>query len=373
MKLKCSRGSLYEAFQIAALVVPQRTTLPAITNVKLSAFQGGKSGTFVEVSCTDLEFGLRYMLPASEVKEEGTVVLPAGRLLGILRESGDENVDITSDGNLAHVRLSDSSFKVVGIDPADFPVAPEFETRSALHIDTKDLSDMIRKTQFSVSSEVVRYALTGQLFEVRNKEVRMVASDGKRLAYVKSRSTGKAEGSKDIRVIVPTKTMNLLDKVLSEDDEVVALNVEETQIRLKTSKAMIFSRLIEGNFPDYEAVVPSDRDKKATLQRDVLHAAVRKATLMTTDKMRAVKFSFSNGRLTLFTRSQDVGEAKIEIPVDYKGEDLDIVFNPDYVADYLRAVTDDGIELHLKDRTTAGVFRSGKDYVYVLMPLAVNL
>ena len=372
MKVKCSRGQLHEAFSIASMVVPQRTTIPAITSVKLTAHKEKNGGT-LEIACTDLEFGLKLTIPATEVKEEGTLVLPAARMAGILREAGEQDVAIDSDGNLAHIKLPDASFKVVGIDPSDFPTVPTFEDKSSVKIATEDLGTMIRKTQFAVSTEVVRYALTGQLFEIKGKEVRMVASDGKRLAYIKSKSSGKVEGQKDVRVIVPTKTMNLLDKVLGEEDESVSLAVEETQIKLKTKRALIFSRLIEGHFPDYEAVVPSNLDKKLVVQREALLGAVRKSALMTTDKTRAVKFSLGKGKLVLFTRTQDVGEAKVEIPVDYKGEELDIVFNPDYVADYLKVLVDDSVELHLKDKNAAGVFKAGKDYVYVLMPLTINI
>lgn len=372
MKVKCSRGQLSEAFSIASMVVPQRTTIPAITSVRLTATRE-KSGGTLELAATDLEHGVKLTLPASEVKEEGTLVLPAGRMSGILRESTDGDITLESDGNGAHLRLSDAVFKVVGIDPADFPTIPTFDEKSAVRVSTDDLATMIRRTQFAVSTEVVRYALTGQLFEVKGKDVRMVASDGKRMAYIRSRSSGKGDGQKDVRVIVPTKTMNLLDKVLGEEDDQVALNVEETQVKLKTKRALIFSRLIEGHFPDYEAVVPSNTDKKVTIPREPLHAAVRKASLMTADKTRAVKFTFAKGRLTLFTRAADVGEVKVELPIDYKGEEVEIIFNPDYVADYLKVVGDETVELHLKDKTAAGVFRAGKDYVYVLMPLTVNL
>lgn len=372
MKVKCSRGQLHEAFAIAERVVPQRTTIPAITSVKLTATRE-KSGGTLELACTDLEYGLKYSIPASEVKEEGTLVLPAARMSGILREAGEQDIVIDSDGNLAHLKMPGASFKVVGLDPSDFPTVPTFDDRGSVKVDSGDLGTMIRKTQFAVSTEVVRYALTGQLLEIKGKDIRMVASDGKRLAYIRSRSTGKVEGQKDVRVIVPTKTMNLLDKVLTEEDEHVALNVEETQVRLKTKRALIFSRLIEGHFPDYEAVVPSSLDKKVSVERDALHAAIRKIALMTTDKTRAVKFSLSKGKLVLFTRTQDVGEVKVELPVEYKGEEFEVIFNPDYVADYLKVVGEESVELHLKDRTSAGVFKAGKDYVYVLMPLTITL
>lgn len=372
MKVKCSRGPLYEAFSLAASVVPQRATIPAIMNVRLEAKKEAKEST-IELACTDLEYGMQYTVPASEVQEEGTLVVPATRMLGILREASDADLSLEADGHLANVKTSDATFKVVGIDPADFPTVPAFDEKSSLQIETADLGEMIRKTQFAVSSEVVRYALTGQLLEVKGKDVRMVASDGKRLAYIKSRFSGKHEGAKDIRVIVPTKTMNLLDRILTPDEEVVSLNVEETQLRIKSRRAMVFSRLIDGNFPDYEAVIPQDRDKKVVFDREPLQAAVRKVALMTTEKTRAIRLDFAKNRLVLFTRSQDVGEARVEIPLDYKGEDFDVVFNPDYVLDYLKVVTDQKIELQFKDKASAGVFKAGKDYVYVLMPLTVNL
>ncbi|MBI2931854.1 MAG: DNA polymerase III subunit beta [Planctomycetes bacterium] len=372
MKVKCSRGPLYEAVQLASSVVPQRSTIPAIMNVRLEAKKGSKEPV-LELACTDLEYGMRFAVPATEVREEGTVVLPAGRILGILREATDAEIAVDSDGHLAHIRTSDASFKVVGIDPADFPNVPAFDEQAAVQIDTTDLSEMIRKTQFAVSSEVVRYALTGQLLEVKGKDLRMVASDGKRLAFIRSRSSGKHEGQKDIRVIVPTKTMNLLDRLLAGDEEIVSLNVEETQIKIKSKRAMIFSRLIDGNFPDYEAVIPSERDLKVTLAREPFFAAVRKVALMTTDKTRAIRLDFSKNRLVLFTRTQDVGEARVELPIDYKGEEFEVVFNPDYIIDYLKVVTEEKVELQLKDKTSASIFKAGKDYVYVLMPLTVTL
>ena len=134
MKVKCSRGQLHEAFSIASMVVPQRTTIPAITSVKLTAHKE-KGGGALEIACTDLEFGLKLTIPATEVKEEGTLVLPAARMAGILREASEQDVTIDSDGNLAHIRMPDANFKVVGIDPSDFPTVPTFEEKGAERYD----------------------------------------------------------------------------------------------------------------------------------------------------------------------------------------------------------------------------------------------
>jgi DNA polymerase-3 subunit beta len=373
MKVKCSRAALSEAFGLAAAVVPVRTTIPAVMNIKLTASKEGKGASTLEVVATDLEYGIRYLVTGVDVKEEGTLVLPASRMAGILREVSDADVTIDSDGTLAQIKTSDAAFKVVGVDPVDYPAIPGFEEKGSVKVATDDLGEMIRKTQFAVSSEVVRYALTGQLLEVKGKELRMVASDGKRLAFIRSKSSSKESAQKDLRVIVPTKTLNLLDKVLTDKDEFVQMQVEETQIKLKSSRAVIFSRLIDGNFPDYEAVIPQDRDRKVSLNREALHAAVRKVALVTTEKTRAVKLSFGKGKLKLFARTQDVGEASVELPVEWKGEECEVVFNPDFIADYLKVVSEAEVELHLKDRSSAGVFKAGKDYTYVLMPLTVSL
>ena len=374
MKVDCPRGILHDAFAVASTVVPQRTTVPAIQNVKINAVKGkGKSGDLLELICTDLEFGLRYAVPGAKVEEAGTLVLPAAKVAGILRESRDDNVSIHADGNLGLIRTQGSTFKVVGIDPADFPDMPQFNDKAALDLSTDDLGEMIRLTAFAVSTEVVRYALTGQLLHLKGKEMRMVASDGKRLALAKGKA-GKGKGkAKEVCVIIPPKTLGLLDKVITDDDETVSFNLDETQVRVRTSRAMLFSRLIEGKFPDYEAVIPKKNEKKAIFDRQELLSAVRRVALMAADQARAVKFQFSKGKLVLFTRSQDVGEATVEIPAEYTGGSVDIVFNPDYVVDYLKTVPQERVELHFQDRSTAGVFSSDKNYLYVLMPLTITL
>ena len=369
MKLTVDREALSQAFQVASTVVPTRSTIPVLQNIKLTARQESGAG-IVEVVGTDLEVGVRLTVPAVEIAQEGTAVLPAARLGGLLRESPDKTVAIETDGHLAEVRFADSRYKIQGVDPQDFQDLAAFNAKGAVQVDTAELSEMIRKTIFAVSAEITRYALTGLLFEVRDKELRLVASDGKRLAYVKRKAAG---GGKELKVIVPPKAMTLLEKILTPDDPKVALNVEENQIRFRTSKGMIFSRLIEGNFPDYEAVVPSGGDKKIALPREELASALRRTVLLMTDKSRAVKLTFTKGKVVCYTRTQDVGEAKIEIPLEGPKEECEIIFNPDYLLDVLRVTDGETIELTLKDRNTAGVFRSGKDYLYLVMPLTISM
>jgi DNA polymerase-3 subunit beta len=379
MKIKFKSSELYQAFQVAGLVVPQKSTIPSVTNVKLTVGTENLAPNTLELSATDFEVGLHYYVKVIEVSEEGSLAVPAVRFSGILRESTDETLSLESEGHNCNLFSKDGKYKIQGIDPADFPDVPRFDEKGVTtSIATKDLSEMIRKTQFATATEAIKYALSGQLFEVGDRELRMVASDGRRLAFIKKRATGtpsesKEHKTKQIKAIIPPKAMRLLDTIISTQEENIAVSVEESNIKFKTARASIFSRLIEGSFPDYEAAIPTDRDKKAVLDKNQFLSAIRRIMLLTTEKSRAMKLSFTKTNLALHTRTPDVGEAEIKMNVDYTGDDFEIVFNPEFFSDYLKVVDEDSVELHLKTKDSAGVFKSGKDYIYIVMPLQVNI
>jgi DNA polymerase III subunit beta len=376
MKVTCGREALNQAFQVASSVVPVRSTIPILQNVKVTARGKGVKGT-LEVVGNDLEIGVRCAVESAaaavpvDVAEDGILVLPAGRVSGLLRESQDDTVTLESEGSLATLRFKDSRYKIVGTDPADFPDLPAFDARNAVKVETPDISAMIRRTLFATSEESTRYALTGVLLDLREQELRLVASDGKRMAYTRAKTAGSG---KPVKVIVPPKALQLLDRVLGQADAVVQVQVEENQIKMQTSRAMIFSRLIEGSFPEYEDVIPKGADKKVKVPVGPFHSAMRRATLMTSDKGKAVKLAFAKNRLRLETRAAEIGESEIEMAIDYGGEPVDIVFNPDFFLDFLRVVEDATLEFELKDRNTAVVLRAaGGDYTYLVMPLKIDL
>lgn len=384
MKVKCNRARLSDAIQLASGVVPTRTTMPVLSNLKFRTLTGKEAkeagagkGDFLEVTATDLEMGVRCFVSLEKADASGTLVLPAARISGIVRENTDETITVEADGTLGRIVCADSQYKVIGVDPAEYPQFPDFDAANAVSISAVDFREMVRKTSFAVSTEMVRYALTGLLMEItagKTGDVRMVASDGKRLAYIRKKRTGKETGSgKGTRILVPPKALRLVEQLLTDDDESVAIQVEETQVKMMTLRGMVFSRLIEGNFPDYEAVIPKDVERKISLDMPKFLVAVRKAALMTSEKARAVKLSFSKGKLTLLTRTQDIGEAKIEAGIDYAGDDLDVVFNPDFLIDFAKVAGEGSVEFSIKDSSSAGAFRIGKDYAYVVMPLAVNV
>jgi DNA polymerase-3 subunit beta len=375
MKFECARRELYDVLSIAASVVPTRSAIPALANVLVQAEAGeAKRPGSLRISATDLELSVALTVPEAQVERGGALALPAARLAGILRESGDERIGLECDGTLADVRAGGGRYKLVGLEAADFPSLPRAEAPRETEAPAAELKRMIRLTEFAVSPESVMYALTGLLLELHEgKELRLVASDGKRMAYARSREISKKGGK--LSVIVPTKALRLVDRLLGERDESVWIfaPLEENAVQFRTARGLVTSRLIEGKFPDYETVIPKDRDKKIVVEAQGLAAAVRRTALMTADGARAVRLGFSPGRCVLFTRSADIGEARHETAVEYEGEPLEITFNPDYVLDYLKVVEEARVEVHLKDAATASVFKAGKDYTYVLMPLQVTM
>jgi DNA polymerase-3 subunit beta len=375
MKFECARRDLHEALTVAAAVVPVRTAIPALANVLVQARPGkGKQPGTLKVSATDMELSVELTVAEARVEAEGALALPAARLAGILRESAEETVRLEADGHLADVRAGSGRYKLVGLEAADFPSLPRFEGAKETEVAAPELQRMIRLTEFAVSTESVMVALTGLLLELHEgKELRLVASDGKRLAYARSREVAK-NGAR-LSVLVPPKALKLLDRLLTPADELAWIYAppEENAVQLRTVRGLITSRLIEGKFPDYENVIPKDRDKKAVVEAAALAAAVRRTALMAADAARAVRLGFAKGKCVLFTRSADVGEARTETAAEFAGEPFEIIFNPDFLLDYLKVVDGASVEMHMKDPGGACVFGGGGDYTYVLMPLQVQL
>jgi len=415
MRFRCKRADLSQAVGVVASAVPARTSVPILQNIKVTAADGE-----LTLTATDLEMGLRYSVRDVGIQKSGAAVLPAQKLNQIVRDIRDDEVKFDVDGKLCSIEIEGGQFKLTGADPQDFPQFPEFDEKKAVRINVDDFRDMVRKTAFAVSSEPSRYALTGVLFVIRENEARMVGTDGKRLAYAKKKIKG---GPRDeVKVIVPPKALHLVEKIIAEGDEEIAFEFEETQMKAKTSAGTLFARLVEGSFPNYEDVIPGDPDKKVQVNPGELEYRLRLATSMTDDKSRAVKFQLSKDKLKLFARriTGEAGEASHEVAVKYAGPDFEISFNPDFFIDFLKVVaggrpdvenseadtkvearaeakadkakgkkaakeekpkapppepveTPSTITLDLRDKLTAGVIRAGRDYIYLVMPLTIDV
>ena len=369
MKVICDRGALLETLNIVSGAVVSRTPKPVLTCVKLSA-----DDSSLTLSATDREVSVQVSTPRVEVSEGGEALIPADKLSQITRESLDPTLTIESDKEAVHIRGQDAHFKVFGYAPTEFPGVPTFDGNPDFEMTERELGQLIHRTLYATARENSRYAINGVLVEREKNKIHVVATDGHRLALARGDcQSGEAETNS---AIVPTKALNMLQKLLGDEDNMVRVKVADNQILFATGDAVIASNLVEGNFPPYKDVVPKDGDKKATLGTDVLISAFRRAALLTNEESKGVKMSFNGeagaGGLKLMSRAPEMGEAEIDVECgEYDGESIDIGFNPAYVLDALKVIETDKIQLDMKAPNKPGVIRTGPNFTYVIMP--VNL
>jgi len=363
MRITCQTDPLHNAFQIVGSVVQQRPTRPILANVLLSGSEG-----VVELQATDLEIGIRFQIPAAEIAEEGRVAIPQARVASILRETVDENVELATDEGHCTITASDSVFRLPTDVADEFPELPVFDAASAYEFDRKDFVEMVSKTIFAAHKGKHRYALNGALLVIKPTKVQMIATDGRRLAHIERKV--KNSSKTDEAVIVPTKALEQIIKVLADDDEKISVNIRENQLVAKTNRATVSTRLVEGHFPPYESVIPKDHDKKVELDREKFFSAVRRAALLTSEDSSSIALRFRRGEMEVASAAPETGEAKVRLAIDYSGDDTEIGFSPEFLTDFLRALEDETVRMEFRDSTSAGLFRAGKDYIYVVMPVS---
>ena len=391
MKVVCDRAALLEAINLVSGVVAGRTPRPQLTCVKLSAVKKGKGGTLT-LAATDAEISLRLQVDQVDVEQPGEALIPADKLRQIVSaEDNEPTLTLEADGDTVDIRGEDAHFKVYGYPAADFPTITDFKTavtggggqpagKAVFSHPAASLSELITRTLFATARENTRYAINGVLLNREGKKLEMVATDGRRLALCRASLTQKDGPS--VKCIVPTKALTQLQKLLSGAEGDVDIAITDNQILFNIGgpgdsaegRAVLTSNLVEGAFPPYEDVIPKDHDKTVHFDRDVLLSAVRRAALLTNEESRGVRMAFTakDKRLDLSSRAPEMGEANIQVDLtEYKGEDIEIGFNPGFITDALKVITDPDVIMELKKDNKPGLIRSGNDFLYVVMP--VNL
>jgi DNA polymerase-3 subunit beta len=364
MKLKCERAALCEAVQVAGAPASTKMAKPILQNVKIVA-----AGKKLRVTGTDLEVGIRFCLENVEIAEEGAAAVSANRLLGILRESPDEQMTLETDNSRCTIRGQDSIFEMPGDDPGDFPEIPDLAGATEIELPKADFVEMVGKTVFAAASESTRYALNGVCFVFGNGSLEMVATDGRRLAHIKRKVKGvKAEMGTSI---VSSKALSHIRRVLSDDDEAVRMRLSDNSVVFETSRAIVSSVLVEGHFPPYKEVIPKDCDKKATVNRESLLKAVRRAALLTTDEAQSVRMDFSAEQLVLTSEAPEAGKAEVKLPIAYEGDALSIAFNPTFLIEVLRVLDADDVTMDMKDPSRPAIIHDDNSYLYVVMPINI--
>jgi DNA polymerase-3 subunit beta len=367
MKVICNRGALLEALLVSGNVVASRTPKPILQCVKLVA-----ESNELTVSATDLEVAIRYRDVQVEVVEAGDMVVPADKLRDIVRESVDDTLSIETAAEMALVKGQDSVFKIYTQPAEGFPPVPGYEGEADFEIDGGQLKRLIGQTTFAAARESTRYAFNGVLVSLTGKKLSFVATDGRRLAEARGESvTSKKSEKETVTAIVPVKAMSLIDRLVSDPEETISVQMKENQIIIHSAMATLTSSLVEGQFPPYEDVIPKDTDKKMTAGTADFLSAIRRAALLTTEESKGIRLAFTKKGLVLSSQSPGAGEATVTFPCKYEGTDLEIGFNPQFLIDALKVVDTDEINLELTAANRPGLLKAGTNFQYVIMP--VNL
>ncbi len=364
MKANFNRSALAEALGLLTSVVPSRTPKPILRCVQITADKKE-----VRMCATDLEVGINYLISEVQVDKPGEVIVPADRLAAIVRESVDEVLVLESSEGICKITGSDSHFTIYGHEPGQYPVVPDFDGAGDIKISLANLQSGIEQCLFAAAKESSRYAINGVLWEIKDKKLMLVATDGRRLARCRVSLAAAPKGEVPPNILVPSKAMGLLDKIGAGEKDAVAVKLVDNQILMSCANVVISSNLVEGNFPKYEDIIPTDYDKKLSLSTEAVLSAVRRASLLTSEESRGIKLSLQKGKMVFSGRAPETGDAQVDMPVDYKGEPIEIGFSPQFLIDVLRVIKAPEFDFELGQSDRPGLIKSGTNFLYVLMPI----
>lgn len=365
MKFTISKEAFLDGLQQVQHVVSTRATLPILSNVLLEA-----DGDSLQFTTTDLDVGVTGSVKA-EISQGGSTTIPARRLAGIVRELPAADVSVEVDGkNAASIRSGPSFFKILGLAKDEFPPLATFDGASEFKMDQKALKEGLKLTGYAISTDETRYVLNGIYCSFRGGSLTLVATDGRRLAMVENDL--EFPESQETDIIVPTKAVNELQRLLKDEGE-VKIMLSDSQIGFELNDNLLVSRLIDGNYPNYKQVIPEETKERITLDRETFLSTVNRISLLANEKSNSVKFVFGADQIEVTANSPDVGEASETIAVSYKGPEFSIAFNPDFLMAPLRNIDRDEIHLDLIDEMSPGVIKTeGANFLYVLMPMRVS-
>jgi DNA polymerase-3 subunit beta len=372
MELVVRKTDLLRELQLFQGIVERKNTIPILANVLIEAM-----GDEVKFLATDLEVGLRSRCTAS-VAKGGSLTLPAKKLYEIIKALPETDVRIEEDKNGVKVAADRFDSRMQTLPREDFPTLPEASGSYSASLPREVLKQMVAKTQFAITGEDTRYFLNGALFILRNDSMSLVSTDGHRLALVtvpreKGKSKGKIE--EEVRVILPRKTLLELGRLLAEAEGDIQYERGENHLFFDIGGRLLISRMIDGQFPAFERVIPKNNDKRVEFDRDRLTSAVRRVALLSNERSRAVKFQIEKGKVEIASSSPEFGEAKEALIVDYADAAVTICFNAQYVLDFLNVVETDSVALEFKDEMSQAVMKpigaEGYDYTYVIMPMRI--
>ena len=376
MKVRIGREELLTGLQRVQGVVEKRNTMPILSNILLEAKHDG-----AEIVATDLEIGMRGLYKAT-VLEAGGVTISARKLYEIIKELPSGEIELTSgDNNWTTIQAGKSQFKVVGLPSGDYPALPSIEREGLTPLAGAGLLELIRKTLFAAGDNDARYILNGLLVSLTTTEkkttlLRLVGTDGHRLA-VAEREVGTPNAkqpAQDIKAIIPKKAAQEMRRLLEEGgDEEPLIGFTKNLMIFRKSGLLLTSRLMEGNYPNYQQVVPKESGKRIAVNRGLLESALRRVSVLSKDKANAVKVTFAPGGMTLFSSNPDYGEATEELVARYEGEALNTGFNARYLLDALSVMDGESVSLQMDTALSPCLIQEAESpgFKCVVMPIKI--
>jgi DNA polymerase-3 subunit beta len=374
MKFKINRDHFANGLAQVLNVVGSKATMPILSNVLIEAEKDQ-----ISLTTTNLDLGIRCQIKA-EVKETGSVTLPVKRLAGIVREL--PNIDVTVDATPNHqVKLTSggSNFRIMGIGKDEFPPLPEFGDEKSFHLKQGELTDMLKSVAYAQSSDETRYILNGVYFNFKDGKLTLVATDGRRLAHISKEMEVPADTAGAI--ILPAKTVGELLRLLDKGEKVkINFNDRRAAFQIATDKdnsglidsIYLYSKVVEGNYPNYQQVIPKETHQRIKLERELFLQCVHRAALVCSEKANSVKIKLTSNLLEITAQSPDFGEAHESMAIGYSGPELQVAFNPQFIMDPLRALAKDEIFFELKDEVSPGVFKTLDSFICVIMPVRLS-
>ncbi|MDQ3814677.1 MAG: DNA polymerase III subunit beta [Armatimonadota bacterium] len=366
MRITCERTYLARALDVAGRAVSHRNTLPILSNVLLET-----EDDRVKLTATDLDTAIRCIIPA-HVAENGAVAVPAGILTDVVSKLPDAPVTLEMQDGKVTVRCGKSDYMILSLPAEDFPVVPEVEDGTELTLPQATIKDMLRLTTFSASKEETRSILMGVLFEARGGAMTLVATDTHRLAW--KRAQLGTEIVSPVTAIVPAKPLAELERLLKDTvDETVQVRFGASQVQFQTTDVTLVSRVLDGQFPNYEKVIPKNAERKITFDRNEFLNAIRRVYIVARQNSEKAILTTKGDLLEMTAESQEIGRAYEEVPIAMDGSDITIAFNARYLMEVLNILDTEQASLELTGALNPGITRAGgdSDFLYVVMPMQV--
>ena len=370
MELKVRKTDLLRELQLFQGIVERKNTIPVLANVLMEA-----EADQLRLQATDLEVSLRSRCEAT-ITTEGAVTVPAKKLYEVVRALPETDILIRQEVKGA-LRVAADKFdsRMQTLPREDFPTLAAASGAAHFMLPRDAVREMVARTQFAITGEDTRYFLNGALFILRREEMCLVATDGHRLALVSAKREAEDQEAEEVQAILPKKTLWELSRLLVDGEGDVRYECGENHLFFDVGGRQLVSRVIDAQFPAYDRVIPKQNDKAVEFERDRLTNAIRRVSLLSSDRSRAVKFKFTEGTIDIVSSSPEVGEATETLAIEYAGDPLDVCFNAQYVLDFLGVAETESVRLEFKDEMSQAVMRpvgnGGFDYTYVIMPMRV--